>query len=94
MKRLNFQVAIPTVEDLTNALEGAHPDAHPEWGRMSAPQMLHHVADFGDLYFGEIRVNALTRCAARLLGPFFPALVDDKKSTGGNASQPANDARD
>ena len=37
MKRLNFQVAIPTVEDLTNALD-ARPEAHPEWGRMSAPR--------------------------------------------------------
>jgi hypothetical protein len=52
MKRLNFQVAIPTVEDLTNASDGARPDANPHWGRMSAPQMLHHVADFGDFYFG------------------------------------------
>jgi hypothetical protein len=47
MKRLNFQVAIPTGEDLTNALEGAHPDAPSEWGRMSAPQMLHHFHQFG-----------------------------------------------
>ena len=38
MKRLNFQVAIPTVEDLTNALEGAHPDAPPEWGRSQPPR--------------------------------------------------------
>ena len=82
MKRLNFQVAIPTVEDLTNALEGAHPDAHPEWGRMSAPQMLHHVADFGDLYFAEIKVNALTRCAARLLGPFFLRSLTTKNPLG------------
>ena len=82
MKRLNFQVAIPTVEDLTNALENAHPDAHPEWGRMSAPQMLHHVADFGDLYFGEIRVNALTRFAARLLGPFFLRSLTTKNPLG------------
>jgi hypothetical protein len=44
MKRLNFRVAIPTVEVLTNALDGARPDANPEWGRMSAPQMLHHTA--------------------------------------------------
>lgn len=73
MKRLNFQAAIPTVKDLTNALDGARPDANPEWGRMSAPQMLHHVADFGDLYFGDLEVNALTRFAARLLGPFFCA---------------------
>ena len=38
MKRLHFQVAIPTVEDLTNAIEGAHPDAHPEWGRSQPPR--------------------------------------------------------
>ncbi len=82
MKRLNFQVAIPTVEDLTNALDGARPEAHPEWGRMSAPQMLHHVADFGDLYFGDIKVNALTRCAARLLGPFFLRSLTTKNPLG------------
>ena len=82
MKRLNFQVAIPTVEDLTNALDGARPDANPRWGRMSAPQMLHHVADFGDLYFGEIKVNALTRFAARLLGPFFLRSLTTKNPLG------------
>ena len=82
MKRLNFQVAIPTVEDLTNALDGARPDANPRLGRMSAPQMLHHAADFGDLYFGEIKVNALTRFAARLLGPFFLRSLTTKNPLG------------
>lgn len=82
MKRLNFQVAIPTVEDLTNALDGARPEAHPEWGRMSAPQMLHHVADFGDMYFGEIKINALTRFAARILGPFFLRTLTTKNPLG------------
>ena len=52
---------------------------------MSAPQMLHHVADFGDLYFGEIRVNALTRCAAHF-GLFLRSLT--VKNPMGNALQP------
>jgi len=83
MKPLHFQVAIPSVEALSKALEGAHSDAKPRWGRMTAPQMLHHVADFGDLYFGEIKVNALTRCAARLLGPFFLRTLTTKNPLGG-----------
>ena len=82
MKRLNFQVAIPAVEDLTIALKVAHSDANSRWGRMSAPQMLHHVADFGDLYFGDIEVNALTRFAARLLGPFFLRSLTTKNPLG------------
>ncbi len=83
MKRLNFQVAIPSVEALIKALEGADPDAKPQWGRMTSPQMLHHVADFGDLYFGEIKVNALTRGVARLLGPFFLRTLTTKNPLGG-----------
>ena len=37
MKRLNFQIAIPTVEDSTNAIEGARPNANAQWGLLSAP---------------------------------------------------------
>ena len=82
MKRLDFQVDIPSGKALAKALEHAHPEAESQWGRMSAPQMLHHVADFGDLYFGEIKVNALTRLAARLLGPFFLRSLTTKNPLG------------
>lgn len=83
MKRLDFQVDIPSVEALTEALEGADANATPKWGRMSAPEMLHHVADFGDLYFGEIKVNVVTRCASRLLGPFFLRTLTTQNPLGG-----------
>ena len=83
MKPLEFQIDIPSIQDLTRALEGADSDASPRWGRMSAPEMLHHVADFGDLYFGEIKTSLFTRCVARLLGPFFLRTLTNKNPLGG-----------
>ena len=83
VKRLDFQVDIPTVEQLTDALESAHVNLMPDWGRMSATEMLHHVADFGDLYFGEIKVNLFTRFAAGLLGLFFLRTLITKSPLGG-----------
>lgn len=82
MKRLHFQVDIPSAKALAKALEHAHPEASPQWGMMSAPQMLHHVAVFGDMYFGEIKVNALTRFAARILGHFFLRTLTTKNPLG------------
>ncbi len=49
---------------------------------MSTPQMLQHVADFVDLCFGDIEVNALIRCSARLLGPFFLRSLTVKNPMG------------
>lgn len=83
VKRLDFQVDIPTVEQLTDALERAHVNLMPDWGRMSATEMLHHVADFGDLYFGEIKINLFTRFAAGLLGLFFLRTLITKSPLGG-----------
>jgi hypothetical protein len=82
MKRLHFQVDIPSAKALAKALEHAHPEASPQWGMMSAPQMLQHVADFGDMYFGEIKVNALTRFAARIIGHFFLRTLTTKNPLG------------
>ena len=83
MKRLVFQVDIPSIEALTIALNEAHPNTTSQWGRMSATEMLHHVADFGDLYFGEIKADVVTRCAARILGPFFLRSLTTKNPLGG-----------
>ena len=55
---------------------------------MSTPQMLQHVADFVDLCFGDIEVNALNRFAARLLGPFFPCSLTVKNPMGGTPCNP------
>lgn len=83
MKRLEFQVEIPSIQDLTRAIDGADSKASPQWGQMSAAEMLHHVADFGDLYFGEIKINLFTRIIARLVGPLFLRTLTNKNPLGG-----------
>ena len=55
----------------------------PSGASCQPPQMLHHAADFSDLHFGDIEVNALIRCAARLLGPFFLRSLTTKNLLGG-----------
>lgn len=82
MKRLAFQVDIPSAEALEAALEGCPRHSVPQWGKMSAPAMLHHVADFGDLYFGRIQADAFTRFFSRLLGPFFLRSLTTKDPLG------------
>lgn len=83
MKRLEFQVDIPSADALDAALKGCHHDSAPQWGKMSASAMLHHVANFGDLYFGRIETDALTRLVSRMLGPFFLRSLTTKTPLGG-----------
>lgn len=83
MKRLAFQVDIPGADALEIALAGCRYDTVPQWGKMSAPAMLHHVADFGDLYFGRIQADVLTRWVSRLLGSFFLRSLTTKDPLGG-----------
>lgn len=82
MKRLAFQVDIPSADALVNALAGCKHNTVPQWGKMSAPAMLHHVADFGDLYFGRIQADAFTRWVSRLLGSFFLRSLTTKDPLG------------
>lgn len=82
-KRLAFQVDIPSAQALENALAGCEHDTLPQWGKMSAPAMLHHVADFGDLYFGRIEADAFTRWVSRLFGAFFLRSLTTKDPLGG-----------
>lgn len=76
-------VDIPSVDALEAALEGCKHDAVPNWGKMNAPDMLHHVADFGDLYFGRIKPGAMTSWVSRLIGPFFLRSLTTKDPLGG-----------
>lgn len=41
-------------EELSQRLDRLKPDANPKWGRMSAPQMVVHVADWFKMATGEL----------------------------------------
>lgn len=45
-------------QELLDRLERLAPDATPLWGRMSAPQMLAHVADWMQMAKGELKAEA------------------------------------
>ena len=46
---------------LLDRLEGLTPEATPLWGRMTAPQMLAHLADWMRMARGEIKTTATKR---------------------------------
>ncbi len=48
-------------QNLLNRLARLTPDAKPRWGRMSAPQMLAHLADWMLMASGDIKTAAKNR---------------------------------
>jgi hypothetical protein len=84
-KQMDFKVVIPSTQELADALREVSPEKQPNWGQMNASQMLCHVCDFGDLYFGEIQVHWFTRNIARIIGPVFLQTLTRKSPLGETA---------
>ena len=52
-------------EELLSRLERLNPDATPLWGKMTAPQMLAHLADWMLMAKGDLQTAAINRPAVR-----------------------------
>jgi hypothetical protein len=85
MRNLDFKVVIPSTQELRDGLRKLSPESQPNWGQMNASQMLCHVCDFCDLYFGEIQVHWLNRIIARIIGPVFLQTLTRKNPLGETA---------
>ena len=62
---------LPDAHAIRTAVVAMRPEDEPAWGRMTAPQMLEHLARFHEVYLGRVPVPGLMRFLARLVGgPF------------------------
>src|ERR1700674_1310486 len=48
-------------QELLDRLERLRPEASPRWGKMTAPQMLAHLADWMLMAKGELKAAAINR---------------------------------
>lgn len=62
---------LPDAATLTAAVARLEPTTRPQWGRMSAPQMVEHCVRFNDIYLGRQTMSPVMRLLARLFGGFF-----------------------
>ena len=82
MQKLNWRVEVPSTDQLRKALERLTPETSPRWGKMNSSEMLFHVAGFGALYFGEYRIDIMTRVLGYWLGPLFLRSLTRKNPIG------------
>lgn len=62
---------LPDAATLSAAAARLEPTTRPNWGRMSAPQMVEHCRRFNEIYLGRQAVSPVMRILARIFGGFF-----------------------
>ncbi|MEK9501414.1 DUF1569 domain-containing protein [Gaopeijia maritima] len=62
---------LPDAATLSAAAARLESTTRPQWGRMSAPQMVEHCARFNEIYLGRQAVSPVVRLLARMFGGLF-----------------------